>query len=1007
MPNPSPEELEYVPLSLPQRERIMVDLWAWDNSVPTYPDHIALPYRLRGPLNVPLLRRALNEVVRRHEALRTTFAEVEGEFVQVLGHELALEVPVLDLRGLGEREEEAARFVAEDALRPFDPSRLPLLRVTLLRLGDEDYVMSLVIEHLIADAESVAILWRETVTLYRTFSAGLPSSLPELPVQYADFAVTQQEWLEGGRPQSLLDYWADRLPHWRRQPWDNIPFPELEMPFARVEPSPVLYRAARMALSFSPALATEMRGFCARRKVTAFMLFLAALKLLLFRYTGREGVGVCSATATRDHTETEGLIGYFASNFIIHTDLSGDPTFARLLERVRESTVGAVLRQDLPISLLRDGLRQRADTPRPPHVPPPTLVRVPLVFINMTVDDALGGAGGSAAGVAGFEVRPVVLPLPPMSNGGLVAWAEGYAEEAGAAPRRVYCATLNAGLGFRLAAGRDVVKVAVQYEAARFAEEDISRMLGHFRGVLEEALANPERRLSDFNLLTEAERRRILDAAVAPRHEAPPPRRLHELFEVQAESTPEADALVCGEERVSYCELNRRAERLARRLRAAGVGAGVHVGILLEPSPAAVVSILGTLKAGGVCVPLPSTEPPDTEAPKILRDDLGLHLVLTRAALARKVSSGDTKVVCLDADGASLTREEAEVVGDAVGPEDLACVVHAGGATRGVMLTHESLSGSLLWFGEVLGLDASDRLLQPDTTAPAELLLPLCSGASVVFLEEGERSDERLAESVVRHGITTLRLDAARLSALLRGRGLKDCTPLRRVILDGGELPARLAEEFLGRGGVELFHARAFDETSGVFALERRRGGEEGARACESLRAFDAEAYVLDAGLRLVPVGVPGELYVGGACLARGYRGRPGHTAERLVAHPFGRGPGERVYRTGEAARYRRDGSVEFMGRLEDQVMVRGMRVRTEKVEEILLREPGVGEAAVFALKADEGGHRLVAYVVPEGGRGLSPHELGNSLKARYPEFVVPSTIIIAKSLPPAPGGRA
>lgn len=1009
MPNPSADELEYVPLSLPQRERIMVDLWARHNSVSVYPDYIALPYRLKGPLNVPLLRRALNEVVRRHESLRTTFAEVEGEFVQVVGHELTLEVPVLDLRELGEREREEAaeRFVAEDAVRPFDLSRLPLLRVTLLRLGDEEYVLSLVIEHIIADAESIAILWREMVTLYRTYSAGLPSPLPEPPVQYADFAVMQQEWLQGKRPQSLLDYWAERLPHWRRQPRETIPFPELEMPFARIEPSPAHYRAARMALSFPPALAAEIRSFCARSKVTPFILFLSALKLLLFRYTGREGVGVCSATATRNHTETEGLIGYFASNFIIHTDLSGDPTFARLLERVRESTVGAVLRQELPISLLRDGLRQRADRPRPTHVPPPRLVRVPLVFINMTVEDVLAGAGGAAAGVAGFDVRPIELPLPPTSNGGLVAWTEEYAEEAGAEARRVYCATLSAGLGFRLVAGSEGVSIRVQYETARFAEEDIRRMLGHFRSVLEEGLANPERRLSDFNLLNEVERRQLLEAAVAPRHAAPSPRRLHELFEAQAEHTPEADALVCGEERVSYRELNRRAERLARGLRAAGVGANVHVGVLLEPSPAAVVSILGTLKAGGVCVPLPLIEPPDTEAPKFLPDDLGLHLVLTRAALAQGFSSGETKVVCLDADEASLEGEESEVVGFEVGPEDLACVVHAGGATRGVMLTHESLSGSLLWLGEALGLDASDRLLQPDTLAPPELLLPLCTGASVVFLEDEERSDERLAESVVRHNITTLRLNAARLSALLRGRGLKGRAPLRRVILDGGELPARLAEEFFVSGGVELFRARAFEETSGVFALERQRGGEDVARACESLRASDAEVYVLDASRRLVPVGVPGELYVGGACLARGYRGRPGLTAERFVAHPFGSGAGARVFRTGEAARYRQDGGVEFLGRLEEQVSVRGMRVRTETVEEMLRREPGVGEAAVFALKTGEGDHRLVAYVVPEGGRDLSPHELSNALKARYPEFVVPSNIIVAESLPDAPDARA
>ena len=951
------EEVFVFPLSFAQQR-----LWFLHQLDPlgaTY--NVPAATRLTGRLDLRALAETLSEIVRRHEVLRTTFAIVDDEPAQVVAPHAPLALPVTDLsaRPPAQREQEARRLATEEARKPFNLSTGPLLRASLLKLDEDDHVLLVTMHHIVSDGWSMGVLINEIATLYAAFTAGRPAPLADLPIQYADYAVWQRDWLRGER----LD---EQLAYWRRQ-LAGAP-PVLELPTDRARPPVQSFGGAQVVFRLSEQLSQELNALCRREGVTLFMLLLAAFQTLLYRYTNQPDIVVGTPIAGRSRRELEGLIGFFINTLVLRTDLSGNPSFRALLRQVKEMTLGAFAHQDVPFEKLVEELQPERDLS---HTP---LVQVMFALQN-TPESALDLPGLTLAGVeadngtARFDLA-------------LNAWE-----------------TEHGVAGF------------LRYKSDLFDAASVERLLGHFQNLLASIVLNPDARVDELKLLTAAEQKQLqvwnaTEADYASEH------LLHLLFEEQGRRTPDAVAVVFGDEQVSYGELNRRANQLARYLQRRGVGPDALVAVCLERSVEMVVALLGVLKAGGAYVPLDPAYPRERLA--FMLDDCGARVLITQEHLRETVPHTEAQVLCLDAEWPVVAAESTEQTQTAVAPEHLAYVIYTSGSTgrpKGAMNTHRAVCNRLLWMQEAYGLDHSDAVLQKTPfsfdVSVWELFWPLITGARLVMARPGGHKDAAyLVATIARARITTLHFVPSMLQVFLAERDLAGCAPLRRVVCSGEALSFELQEKFFARLDAELHNL--YGPTEAAVDVTSWRCERGGARPLVPIGrpVTNAQIHLLDHALNQVPVGVPGELYIGGVPPGRGYLKRPDLTAERFIPDPFSAASGARLYRTGDLARRLAGGEIEFLGRLDHQVKIRGFRIELGEIEAALAEHAGVRECAVVARADAPGDQRLVCYLVAGQHPAPSVNELREFLQTKLPDYMIPSAFLFLDALPLTPNGK-
>ncbi|HSF40807.1 MAG TPA: amino acid adenylation domain-containing protein, partial [Thermoanaerobaculia bacterium] len=934
------------PLSFSQQRLWFIDRLEPGNTAYNLADAL----KLRGRLDVPVLARVLSEIVRRHEALRTTFDVIEGKPVQRVEAPAPVAVPVVDLSGLpeGEREAEARRLAAEEARTPFDVPRGPHLRVHLLRLSGDEHAVLFSTHHIVSDGWSMGVLVGEIAALYTAYASGKPSPLPELPLQYPDFADWQRRHLAGEVLEEHLRFWRESLagaPH------------VLDLPADRPRPAVYTHHGATVPAVVSRDLTEALAAVGRPGGETLFMVLLAAFGAFLSHHTGAEDLLVSSPVANRNRIETEGLIGFFVNTLTLRVDLRGAETFRDLLDRVRKTTLGAYAHQDLPFERIVEELQPARDLSRPP------LAQAALALQNTPVKD---------------------LELPGLTL----------------APLEVPAETSQVDLSIEAAEIPDGLTVSWRFNTDLFDEATVRRMAERFHVFLEGIAAGPGRPLRDLPLLPPAEREQVLhEWPVGPEPEGPD-RCLHELVFEQAARTPDAPAVVFSGETVTYGELAARAGRLARHLASLGVGPETRVGICLERSPEMVVAALGVLAAGGAYVPLDPAYPHDRLA--FMAEDANLAAVVASEATAPVLGVLGVPVVLTNREAPARDTPLPEV-----SPNHLAYVIYTSGSTgrpKGVLVSHRSAVNSLKAARRVSGLDPGDRVLQffsfSFDAAVLDLFHTLGSGACLFLarreeLLPGEGLEARLAEL----GITALTVTPSVLPARPEG-----FPRLGKLLVGAERCPAEAARRWsVGRRFVNAYGPTEASIFATSWEVEEGAalpaGGPPIGRPIAGTRA-----YVLDREGRPAPAGVPGELLLGGLGLARGYQGRPEKTAESFVPDPFSERKGERLYRTGDLARWLPDGALEILGRIDQQVKLRGHRIEPGEIEAVLEAHPDVREAAVLLL-GSAAGARLVAYAVPREPGGALP-DLRAWLRDRLPEVMVPAAIVSLDAFPLTPNGK-
>ncbi|HEX2079483.1 MAG TPA: amino acid adenylation domain-containing protein [Longimicrobium sp.] len=951
-----------LPLSFAQQR-----LWFLHQMEPESPFYnIPFAVRMRGGLDVPALRRALAEIVRRHEVLRTTFrADSSGSWQVIHPAPESFDLPVADLRAVPAEwaEGEVLRLMADEAEQPFDLRRDRMLRALLVRAEEEEHVLVLTLHHVAGDGWSVGVFFRELAQLYGAFRAGDASPLPDPPVQYADFAEWQRGWMQGGALDAQLAYWRERLA--------GAPA-VLELPADRPRPAVQSHRGEVRAFDVPAPLAARLRALAREADATLFMVLLAGFDLLIHRLSGRDDVVVGSPIAGRMHGEVEELIGFFVNTMALRTDLSGDPGFRELVRRVRETTLEAYAHQDLPFERVVEAVQ-----------PDRTLSHNPIFQVAFALQNA--------------AMEPAELP-------GLTLRLE-----------EVDSGTAKFDLFLEMEERGERLRGRLEYATDLWEPATADRMVRLFLQLLDAVVADPDRPASAAELVDGAERRTLLERWSGAGRVASHEETIHAAFARVAERHPARAALSWEGGTMTYGELHARSSAIARRLREMGVRPEEPVALVMERSPELVAAVLGILKAGGAYVPVNPREPQGRV--EWMLADCGARVVAAQQGLAALLPPDGRRTLFVDAEWASLCGRPGGDPLAGADPDGAAYVIYTSGSTgrpKGVVVPHRAVL-RLVTDPDYARFGPDDVFLQ---LAPAafdastlELWAPLLNGGRLAIHPPQLPTMEGLGAFLARHGVTAAWLTAGLFHQMVDA-GLDGLAGLTQLLAGGDVL--------------SVPHVRRVLEAHPRLRLVNGYGPTENTTfsCCHRVHADDAErasipigrpiagstAYVLDAQLRPVPVDVPGELYVGGEGVARGYLRAPALTAARYVPHPFSATPGARLYRTGDRARWRPDGVLEFLGRIDQQVKIRGYRIEPGEVEAVLQRQACVAAAVVQVREDAPGDRRLVAYVVPAPGEAGDEAGPGPRIRAflqeQLPAYMVPAAIVVLDALPLTPNGK-
>ncbi|ASS75413.1 hypothetical protein CIG75_10705 [Tumebacillus algifaecis] len=937
---------EGLPLSFAQQRLWVLDQLAPGTALYNMPGTV----RLQGELNRIALTRSLQTIVDRHEALRTSFPAVNGLATQVIADSQMVEAAFADVQQLSDAE--VFRLVRDEMETPFDLTTGPLVRFRLFQTAEQDHLLVLNMHHIVTDGWSMGIFVREFAALYESFVTGGDPALPELPVHYADYAVWQRNWLDSGVLEGQLDYWRTAL--------DSLPV--LQLPTDRPRPHMQTHAGATERFTLSENLTSKLHAISQQHDVTLYMTLLGAFQMLLMRWSGQEDIAVGSPIAGRNQLATENLIGFFVNTLVLRTDLSGAPSFVELLERVRSTALSAYEHQDVPFEKLVEELQPERDLSRPP------LVQAMFAMQN---------APFTRAELPGLQLMPVEIE-------------ETFAK-------------FDLTLSMEEVDGK--LTGTVEYATDLYDRETVRRLIGHFETLLVAISDHPEQLITNLPMLTIAERDQLLSGWNDTRSDYPN-QCIHQLFVAQAAATPDAIALTFQGQHMTYRELDERSNRLARYLQQQGVSARDLVGLACERSFAMITAMLAVLKAGGSLVALDPSYP--QERLSYLMQDSGVRVLLTQAHLVAKLPSHEARVILLDADAARFEAESADQLACTLSPDDVLHVIYTSGSTgqpKGVMVSHRGLV-RLFKNNPTVDYHEGETTLQFSSisfdAAGMEIWGSLLNGMRLVIFPPYLPSLEELGEVIRNEQVGLLFLTTALFHQLLDER-IDDLRNVKQFIIGGEAMSAAHANKVRTQLPTTRL-TNLYGPTEGSIyatAYQVHEANRELQVVPIGQAVANAQVYVLDANGQLLPVGVPGELYIGGDGVALGYLNQPEMTAERFLPHPFSEKPEDRLYRTGDLVRRLADGNLEFLGRLDHQVKIRGFRIELSEIESILGQNARVLDSIVIALDG-----KLVAYVVTDPNEELTASDLRAALKARVPSYMVPSAFVFLNALPLTQNGK-
>jgi len=958
------ERPQNLPLSFAQEQIWLLNQLEPNN--PFYNEQAAL--KLHGHLNVVPLEQSLNKIIARHEDLRTNFRTINEQPVQVIADSLTLSVPVVDLTELPESEREIAcqQLATAESTRPFDLASSPLIRASVVKLTEVEYVLLLTIHHIVFDGWSMGVLMQELATVYSALCNNLSPELPELPIQYADFAIWQRQWLQTEALQTQLDYWKQLL--------KNAPT-LLELPTDRPRPAIQTFRGALQNVEFSVELSKALANFSRQEGATLFMTLFAAFVTLLYRYTGSDDIVVATPIAKRDRLELEGLIGFFVNTLVLRTDLSGNPSFQQLLNRVRQLTLQAYAHPDLPFEELVKALQPQRDLS---HTP---LFQVMFVLENAPISEVeLTGLTVSPLATERTTAKfDLTLFIKNTTNGLVGVW---------------------------------------QYNTDLFDASTIERMAGHFVTLLESIVTNPQQQISQLPLLTQVEQQQLLVEWNNTQVDYSLDKCIHQLFEEQVQRTPDTVAVEFGNQQLTYYQLNCRANQLAHYLKSLGVKADVLVCLCVERSLEMIVGLLGILKAGGAYVPLDPNYP--NERLSFMLEDAQVQVLLTQHSFLERLPQHQAKLVCLDTDAQLISQSSQDNCTTGVQTNNLGYVIYTSGSTgkpKGVAMSQLALCNLILWQVENMKISRGAKTLQ---FAPVsfdvsfqEMFSTWCSGGTLVLITEQLRRDPvALLGFVQQKAIERIFLPFVALQQLAEvAVGCESVTSNLREIMTAGEqlqiTPAISYWLSQLTDDCTLHNHYGPSESHVVTTFTLTNSVETWPLLPPIGRPIaNTQIYILDKYLQPVPIGVPGELHISGTPLARGYFNRSELTQQKFIPNPFSNYSHSRLYQTGDKARYLSDGNIEYLGRIDNQVKIRGFRIELGEVEAVLSQHGDVQASCVIAHEDTPGDKRLVAYVVADQHCTPTISELRQFLKAKLPEYMIPNAFVILESLPLTPNGK-
>lgn len=968
---PQGRETNRFPLSFGQQR-----LWFLDQMEPGSPLYNnPASVLLTGPLNIDALEKSLNEIIQRHEVLRTIFKTQKDEPVQEIQPEMPLRMEIRDISHLSEeaRTVEAQRITLEDAQKPFNLTEGPLWRTTLVKLAAERHLVVLTMHHAVSDAWSLGILVQEIAALYAAFTEGKPGPLKPLTIQYADYAVWQRQRLQGKILQDQIDYWRQQL--------EGCP-PALNLPTDFTRPAYQTFNGKTEYFTLAPEIAEGLQRLSKQEDVTLFMILMAALQTLLARYAHQDDICVGTPIAGRNRAETEQLLGFFVNTLVMRAELSDNPAFRELLQRVKEVALGAYAHQEVPFETLVEKLQPERDMSRSP------LFQVMFVHQNAPIQE--------------LKLPNVTFEFKPVDSG-----------------------TAKFDLTFVIEEGEKLTG-SVVYNTDLFLPETIQRIIQHFQILLNAIIQDPSQRIFEISLLEESEAQLLRKQwnHVSPFVAEFQENLLIRKFEAQVAETPEAIAVVLDDKTLTYNELNRQANQIAHLLKSRNVGPEVLVGICLERSIEMVTAILGILKAGGAFLPLDPEYP--RERLEFMISDSDVALVLTQTDLVSVLPEADLEKIDLKTSQELLSAHSEENLPDEPNADNLAYIIYTSGSTgrpKGVQVSIGAISNHCANMQQYFKLSPVDRVLEFASinfdAALEQLFPPLLAGARLVLRGPEVWTATEFQAQISKHQLTVINPPTAYWQQMTEEWAKeieKSEIASLRLVIAGGDLmrPASvdLWQQIFGCQ-VQLMNAYGPTETTittticDIFTHLTENGGINSRIPIGGPLAH-RDVYILDDSQNLVPIGAPGELCIGGICVARGYLNRPELTAERFIPDPFSQDPGARVYRTGDLARFRADGQIEFLGRVDDQVKIRGFRIELGEIESILKNIATIKDVVVTVREDNPGEKRLVAYWEPNHGVETVPdsQELRQVLREKLPEYMVPSAIVKLDTLPRTPIGK-